>query len=350
MDHHQRGRSPSAGHSNNPNQQNNILRHTPSPASHHQGPFQAPSNPAGLLGDQSGGASFSTATTSFGNQFDQSPFGGAANFNTSTNSFTQQTPSFNQPSYLDSSLPEGITSNASFGDFGDFGAASLNNQLDPPLFGDLNQFSSDAGALDPALAATAPSNLMNQMSTQAQTSPTPPHLLSPSMQRQHSSGGSPHNSPGLQQTGFQPPHNHSRHTSLDPSSAAYPQNWNGMQFQHRRVPSDAHSDVSSSAHPSPYLGNVENFEGSPLLNPQQDPSMYQEVMGIGQFSLNDQQAANPYISPAHSPHVSPRLMPQQHLPTYTSADNYGMGGGMVAPTLNSNYNGDGGLQMFPDAS
>merc|ERR1711939_192378 len=216
--------------------------------------------------------------------------------------------------------------------------------------GDISQFS-DTTALDPSLATSqpsiSPSNLMNHMSTQSQTSPTPPHLLSPSMQRQHSSG-SPHNSPGMPQGAFQPPQNHSRHTSLDPSSAAYPQNWNGMQFQHRRVPSDAHSDVSSSAHPSPYLGNVENFDGSPLLNPQQDPSMYQQVMGIGDFSLNDQ-AQNPYISPAHSPHVSPRLIPQQQLPSYTSADNYGMVGGM-APTLNSNYNGNEGLQMFPDQS
>jgi hypothetical protein len=117
--------------------------------------------------------------------------------------------------------------------------------------------------------------------------------------------------------------------------------------QHRRVASDAHSvsDVSSSAHPSPYLGNTLDYQGSPLLNPQEsDPSMYQEVMGIGQFSLNEPQ--NPYISPHHSPQPSPRLIPQQHLPTFTSGDSYGMGVGM-APTINHSYNGNQGMEMFP---
>jgi hypothetical protein len=94
------------------------------------------------------------------------------------------------------------------------------------------------------------------------------------------------------------------------------------------------------------MGNVESYDGSPLLNPQQDPSMYQEVMGIGQFTLNDQQQTNPYISPAHSPAVSPRLLPQQQMPSFTSADSYGMMSGGLAPTLGSNYNGQ--LEMFPD--
>jgi hypothetical protein len=235
--------------------------------------------------------------------------------------------------------------------FGDFGASGLNEGLDPPLFTDTNTNGdfSNPGALDPALISQqqsiSASNLMNQMTTQAQTSPTPPHLLSPAMNRQASA--SPHNSPGLQQGGFQPPGRHSRNTSLDPSSAAYPQQWNGMNFQHRRVPSETHSDVSSSAHPSPYLGNVDSFDGvdnhSPLLNAQPDPSMYQEVMGIGQFSLNEPQQ-NPYISPAHSPHVSPRLLPQQQLPTYSSADSYRMAS--LAPTIPS-YNGNQALEMFP---
>lgn len=47
----------------------------------------------------------------------------------------------------------------------------------------------------------------------------------------------------------------------------------------------------------------------------QDP-MYQEVLGIGNFSLSDNHGASPRagISPAHSPAISPRLGPQQ-LPT-----------------------------------
>ena len=194
MNDPQRGRSPSAGQSTNPH------AHTPSPH-HAQSPFHSPSHNAaaasGLLGDQSGATSFSTANSSFGNAFDasQTSFTGAGGFNSTTASYSQQQPTFSQPGYLDSSLPEGLTASASYSQptsniFGDFGASNLNNQpLDPPLFQDLNpgnQFS-DGSALDPSLSS---SNLMNQMSTQGQTSPTPPHLLSPAMQRQAS--GSPH--------------------------------------------------------------------------------------------------------------------------------------------------------------
>ena len=47
----------------------------------------------------------------------------------------------------------------------------------------------------------------------------------------------------------------------------------------------------------------------------QDP-MYQEVLGIGNFSLSDNHGASPRagLSPAHSPAISPRLGAQQ-LPT-----------------------------------
>ncbi|KIW05282.1 uncharacterized protein PV09_03810 [Verruconis gallopava] len=355
-----RGRSPSAGHSGN-----SLRRNTPSPNSQ-ASPFQAP---ASLVGGDQPGASFTTttATNSFGNAFDASQVSfaaaaAAADFDSGENSFAQQ-PTFSRSGYLESSLPEGLTAGASFDQrnnnnnlFNDFGASALSETgLDPPLFADLNDPNasySNASALDPALISSQPSsqsssNLMNQMTTESQTSPTPPHLLAPGMQRQSSS--SPHGSPALQQGSFQQPGRHSRNTSLDPSSAAYPQNWNGVGFQqHRRVPSDAHSDVSSSAHPSPFLGNVDSFDNhSPLLNPQQDPSMYQDVMRIGQFSLNDQNQPHPYISPGHSPHVSPRLIPQQQLPTYTSSDTYGMAS--LAPAMSSTYNGNSNLDMFAGA-
>ena len=197
-----------------------------------------------------------------------------------------------------------------------------------------------------------------QMTTNAQ-SPTPPHLLSPAMHRQ--SSASPHGSPGMNQNVFQQRSPaHSRNTSLDPSSAAYPQlqGWGaGDAFRgHRRAQSDAHSDVSSSAHPSPFLANADSFEQpinkhSPLLVAQQDPSLYQDVVApMTQFSIS--QGPNPYISPSHSPHPSPHLVPQQQpLPVFTSADNFGMEGGLSA-TIPISYNGVQGWNQdqdqFPD--
>lgn len=91
------------------------------------------------------------------------------------------------------------------------------------------------------------------------------------------------------------------------------------QFQnHRRTPSE-YSDVSaSSAAPSPNLGHQDTFDSiehhhSPMQHAQD--SMYQEVLGIGNFSLSDHGASpRAGLSPAHSPHISPRLGPQQ-LPT-----------------------------------
>ena len=89
---------------------------------------------------------------------------------------------------------------------------------------------------------------------------------------------------------------------------------------HRRSPSE-YSDVSaSSAAPSPNLVQHDTFDSveqhhSPFIRPQ-DPSGYQEVLGISNFSLSDpqgQRGASPRrgFSPAHSPAISPRLGPQQ---------------------------------------
>ncbi|KAF1960309.1 hypothetical protein CC80DRAFT_404389 [Byssothecium circinans] len=189
---------------------------------------------------------------------------------------------------------------------------------------------------------------MNQMATTAH-SPTPPHLLPGMNQR----SPSPHASPNLNQGGFPSP-SHSRNASLDPSHAytQVPSNeWANMsQFRgHRRTPSETYSDVSS-AHASPYMGNNDSFDHenpSPLLNAQQDPSLFQEVMQFGQFNLNDNQA---HISPGHSPHISPRLIPQQQaLPHHFDPNSFGLD-----PNLNNQFSHQGmgayqgqGAEPFP---
>jgi hypothetical protein len=94
---------------------------------------------------------------------------------------------------------------------------------------------------------------------------------------------------------------HSRHASLDPSSA-YGDAYSGVTFQqHRRAPSD-HSDVSSAQH-SPYLGHQELHEPvdlghSPFLAAQPDTK---NAFGMEGFSLGDQTA---YRSPRLMPHMS----------------------------------------------
>ncbi|PSN64041.1 hypothetical protein BS50DRAFT_499860 [Corynespora cassiicola Philippines] len=181
---------------------------------------------------------------------------------------------------------------------------------------------------------------MNQMATAPAHSPTPPHLLQPGMNQQ---SPSPHASPNMNQAAFPSP-SHSRHASLDPSAAyGQPQGneWSGMtSFRgHRRAPSDTYSDVSS-AHASPYLGNNESFDHdnpSPLLNAQQDPSLFQEVMQFGQFNLND---PHPGHSPGHSPHISPRLMPQQQALPQFQPGSFGLD-----PSMNNQY-GQQGMNAY----
>jgi hypothetical protein len=137
--------------------------------------------------------------------------------------------------------------------------------------------------------------------------PSSPNLLSPDS---HASPPQPP-SPASTQGHYYTPQ-HSRHQSLDPSSAAFaPSEWQGMgaSFQgHRRVPSEQ-SDMSSNS-ASPFLAQHEVFESietgpSPLVHPQQDGS---QTFGLDTFSLAEQ----PHISPGHSPYISPRLLPQQN--------------------------------------
>jgi hypothetical protein len=217
----------------------------------------------------------------------------------------------------------------------------LSNTLDPQLLDS-----------QPQNQSVNPSDLMNQMATTQAQSPTPPHLL-PGMnqhQHQHQRTPSPHASPNMSQGAFPSP-SHSRHTSLDPNAAYQVQTneWANMtQFRgHRRTPSETYSDVSS-AHASPYMGNNDSFDNdnpSPLLNPQ-DPSLFQEVMQFGQFNLNDSQS---HISPGHSPHISPRLIPQQQALPHFQPGSFGLD-----PTLNNHYGQQGmgayqsqGQEPFP---
>jgi hypothetical protein len=109
--------------------------------------------------------------------------------------------------------------------------------------------------------------------------------------------------------------------SLDPSSAAYPQEngteWLGMGASyrvHQKSPSDQRSDISS-AHNPPYMQKLGSSDrSSSMLDPSAsaDPA-FSERLGLGHFSLNDQ--SQNFYSPrqSHSPAISPnnRIRKQQ---------------------------------------
>lgn len=153
-----------------------------------------------------------------------------------------------------------------------------------------------------------PSNSSQNSPLDQQPSQSSPSAMSP-----------PASSPGT----FYTPQ-HSRHTSLDPASAAYMANVSHPEWQavmnnsafhgHRRAPSEV-SEVSSTAH-SPFLPQHDNFDvgdnnPSPLLSAQNDPSLYDNAaLGIESFTLSEHQQPQG-ISPHHSPYISPQLMPQQ---------------------------------------
>lgn len=141
---------------------------------------------------------------------------------------------------------------------------------------------------------------LSKLSSPDQPSPAS-GLLSPD----HNSPGQQNASPTSTNGQYQTPQ-HSRHVSLDPSSA-YDTSWQSMQFQHRRMPSDQYSDVSS-VHHSPYLGyadvNDNDLNKSPYLSPQQNDNTF----GLESVNIADQPTSQP-----GSTYVSPRLMPQQGL-------------------------------------
>lgn len=175
----------------------------------------------------------------------------------------------------------------------------------------------------PTNQAVNPVDLVSQIpsphpSNSSQTSPLEQQQSNPSP----SAMSPPASSPGT----FHTPQ-HSRHTSLDPASAAYMANVSHPDWQtlmanssfhgHRRAPSEV-SEVSSAAH-SPYLTQHDSFDPadnnpSPLLAPQNDPSIYDNAaLGIETFTLadNHNQHQQPAFSPQHSPYISPQLIPQQ---------------------------------------
>lgn len=271
-----------------------------------------------------GEASFSQ-NQDFGSQFKQEE---------QQSSFIQQ---HQQPSFTQELMNATISSNFNDGDFALFSTPNnQNEQFDPQLF--INDIAPQSGnpSVNPAE--------LNMSSPPNHTS-TPPGFLQPDSR----SPSSTHQSPSFNQGAFQSSPGHSRHASLGPESAAFPQGqnhveWSHMmppQFQgHRRTPSE-YSDVSvSSAAPSPNLGHHDSFEPldhhhSPMQNP--NDTMYQEIAGIGSFSLSDpqiQHGASPGrgISPAHSPAISPRLGPQQ-LPNINQQNQFilGMNNGFGPP-------------------
>lgn len=166
-----------------------------------------------------------------------------------------------------------------------------NTYLDPNMSQNYNQFqyTGDVQDLNIPQFNVNPADL-NKISSPDHASP---RLLSPEI---HSSAPQ---SPQPSNAQFYTPQ-HSRNTSLDPSSAY--QDWQGMSFrQHQRSPSDV-SDVSSVQN-SPYMPNVD-IEGnhSPLFSAQNDIGLDQ---GFDGFTITDQ------ASQPGSAYVSPRLMPQQ---------------------------------------
>lgn len=149
---------------------------------------------------------------------------------------------------------------------------------------------------------------LNKIPSSDQPSPTNNNLLSPDSQN----SPQPQTvSPTLSNGQFHTPAHspgHSRHASLDPSSAYnVDATWN-MPYQHRRMPSDQYSDVSSLSHHSPNLGHSDPNEytdptRSPFLVPSQDPSTF----GLESFNIADNSVQS------GSAYVSPQLLPQQGL-------------------------------------
>lgn len=391
MDPNSRGRSPSAGNASS------HLRHTPSASPHPPytqsfsdttllptDSFQAlnNSNPAAAHfanpsftqdlhhqhhPDYSLGQ-FGNNNNTFKDQ-QQVPIVPSQNNDVSNHTFLQSAQGgddpygFNQPAQSNNHLSPGAVNhnappiganNAGASNFPsfDFNQTTFeqNSSLDPTLL--------NPNGLD--LLQPQPLQLNNSLDPMATTTvqshtPTPPHLFQDPVHRQ-SVSPSPHASPNAQQGQFQNM-NRPRNTSesLDPSSAAYPQGngneWMGMSAYraHQRSPSDQLSDISS-AHNSPYMQTLDSFDinahSSPMLNPSSDPSL-NDGLGLGQFSLNDpHHATQNYYSPGHSPHISPRLMPQQaELPAFTAENNYGM-----APAMSGQFMQQDTLDSFPNVN
>ncbi|KAG5926618.1 hypothetical protein E4U53_003040 [Claviceps sorghi] len=188
-------------------------------------------------------------------------------------------------------------------------------------------------------SAFSPTDMSSITSPPSHHAPTPPNLLGlDSLQP-----GPAHQSPSFSQHNqFSPPQSsHSRNASLGPESALLPGqmgDWTQPQFQrHRRSPSEF-SDVSSLS-PSPNLVSLESFDdhsGPSPLQTASDGSLYQDVMNIESFNIND--VGQHGRSPSHSPAISPRITPQQ-IPDMRQTSfglvppNSGFGGGLGFPGM-----------------
>ncbi|KAI5360091.1 Putative Zinc finger C2H2-type [Septoria linicola] len=360
MDVH-RGRSPSAG------QTNNHIRHS-TPASPHPSPldtsFDGASGSALLQNNTSNGHSNSAYATGL------NVTSGLLSDPILTADFSSQAqfglgPSY--PGFPDQSQQQTLTNNVSDQAFLQShglqttnGTSSAfpafdntfdaNTSLDPSV---LDSF--DPSQLD-LLTAQSGADTTNQrldpMAAMAQShSPTPPHLFT-DQGRRPSGSPSPNASPRFQQANYGQQINRPRinSESLDPSSARYPpvgsNEWQhmGAYRSHQRTPSDNLSDISSNHGASPHMGTLDTFEhSSPMLNPSNQDPTFGNGLGLEHFNLNDQQR---FYSPGHSPGHSPHLMPQpqQALPQFTADNNFGLNAGM-----NGQFNGqqNGNLEMFP---
>jgi len=351
-----RGRSSSVGQ-----QTNQSIRHSPSPHN-----FHSQTSPAGVP----------TTSTNFNSQAfntNISPTGEQYNLTPSPylNSSAQQ-PQYQQhvlpstdfsdqnfsQSYQQHGLEPGFPQDSSHLNLQQTNqqfqqdALGINSSFEPfpsqpGYLGDKGESFGNDFMLDPRLDTNIqpqghinPADIMSTMSSPQNMVPTPPNQLMPP--DPHSSGPT---SPVSNQ-GHQWSPRHSRHVSLDPSAAftngQQSSEWAGVQFQnHRRAPSE-HSDVSSSVAPSPFLAQQDSFDHfdhnpSPLLNPQQDPQMFENGgLGIESFSLSESQDQR--HSPRHSPFVSPRMSPQPGpgMPRET--------GFMQLP--NGNFNGAPGSKIY----
>lgn len=348
----QRGRSPSGGY-----QQPHINQsHSPSPQPRHDnlnsvdlGLGLEPGLPGSSNNQQYSNSNYSSGLNAFdnngflqsqqGQQYNQQSLQENFNPNQAFNQqsdFNQQfkqenlqqqgSPYVQQPTSFSQDLLD--VNNFNGGDFSLYSTPGGQGDLIDPSFY-MNESSQQAPS-----QSINPADLMSDMSSPQNHTPTPPQMLQPDTQQ----GSSAHQSPSFNQHQFSRSPGHSRHASLGPESAAFPNahlpaDWSMMQPQfttHRRSPSE-YSDVSvSSAAPSPNLGHHDAFDSveqhhSPLVHPQ-DASLYQDALGIGNFSLSDPSihGASPRrgMSPAHTPSISPRLDPQHQVPTIPQHQNF----------------------------
>lgn len=203
--------------------------------------------------------------------------------------------------------------------FGDFShPQDLTGKQEQSFDGGFVMSSDIQGGMQSQHQSINPADIMSNMSSPQNLIPTPPNLIPPESISPRGGSPAPH-----QGQLYSP--NHSRHASLDPSSAIFPHalptDWSNMlqqqQFQtHRRAPSE-HSDVSSSVAPSPFLPQQDAFDAfdpkhSPMLGAQSDSQLYQDALAMERFSLSDAQQQQ-RRSPRHSPFPSPRMSPQSGL-------------------------------------